>query len=1019
MGTPPKHPAPAAPGLYEALLTEALATHLTGLPGVETRPLRAEEAPRVLARHLAAYVERALAAAKPDERTAVVNHLIGALATQVGDFVVEGDRLRPTLLTAIATPPALAPGRPDLPLAEAGLLTNGREQPRLGAELARELESADRVDLLCAFLVWSGYAALRAGLRAFVERGGRLRVITSSYLGVTQDRVLRDLTETLGAEVRVAEDAQATRLHAKAWIFHRNSGFDTAYVGSSNLSHGALHDGLEWNVRLSAVENRRVLEQLAATFDTYWSDSEFQPFDAARFARARAQAQPDSTLSVLFELRPRPFQREILEHLEAERTLHGRHRNLIVAATGTGKTVVAALDYGRQCGPGRRPTLLFVAHRQEILTQARDTFRHAVGDGSFGELLVGGAEPVEWRAVFASVQSLRTRLERFAPDHFAHVVIDEFHHAEAPTYEALLTHLRPTELVGLTATPERGDGVDVTHHFDGRVAAEIRLWDAIDRGLLVPFQYFVLHDGVDLSDVAWRGGRYDAGALDRLYTGHDRRAHLVASAVGEHVADPLAMRALGFCAGVHHAEYMARAFTRAGIPAAVITGGTRTEERRRLYHALQGDAEDRPRVLFTVDVFNEGVDIPRVDTVLFLRPTESATLFLQQLGRGLRRAPQKRCLTVLDFVGRPRREFRFDRKLRAITGEGRRALTRQVERDFPWLPAGCALQFDRQSREIVLESLRQAIGADKRSLVRELKALGDVSLAAFLRETDLDLTDIYRKRSFADLRRAAGLPTPPAGPDEDALGRALGRLLHVDDLQRLDAWRTLLAGETPPGPSRDERARRLRMMLAVMLFGAEAVADDALAPLWRHPAMLAELRALLALLRDRLDHLAPPWAHDAPLSLHARYGRHEIMAAFDDVRDGTLYLPREGVLFERRSRCNLLFVTLHKDEEDFSASTMYRDYAIAPDRFHWESQSRTRPDDTKGQRHVRHAEQGVTPLLFVRHTRKDDRGETTPFAFLGPLRLLSHQGERPMSIEWALEHPMSEALFRQARVIAS
>ncbi len=1010
---------PLAPGLYESIITEALAGALARTPGATQRPLRDGEASRLLGRHLGAYVRRALEAAAPHSRVDLINAILHTVGEHVPDFVLPGDAVRAAVLTAIhpAAMGAAPPGRPTVPLDEAALFVNARQEPSLASELRKELESADRVDLICAFLFWTGYITVRAALADFIQRGGRLRVISTPYRGVTEPRVLADLA-ALGAEVRIAYVAQTTRLHAKAWLFHRASGFSTAYVGSSNLSKSALHTGLEWNVRLAEADTHAVIDKFRAAFESYWRDPDFAPYEATRFQAALKHARGADALTTLFELRPRPFQREILDQLAAERHLHDRHRNLVVAATGTGKTVVAALDYARLCRPGYRPTLLFVAHRIEILRQARDTFRHATGDGSFGEVLAHNHVPTAERHVFASIASLQRVLADLAPDQFEHVIIDEFHHAQARTYRAVLDHLQPKEWLGLTATPERADGVNVMDLFDGHVAAEVRLWDAIERGLLVPFQYFVLHDGVDLSQVSWRGGRYDADALGRLYTGNDRRAHRVAKAVQDHVADPQAMRALGFCAGVSHAHYMAKAFTGAGVPAAVVTGSTPSAERAATLAALQGDAPDRPRVLFTVDVFNEGVDLPAVDTVLFLRPTESATVFLQQLGRGLRRWAGKRCLTVLDFVGRPRREFRFDRKLRALTGEGRAALARQVAADFPWLPAGCSLQFDRASRELVLDNLQQALGNRKKTLVDELRALGDVDLAGFLRATDLDLTDLYRARSFADLRRAAGCPTPPAGPQEDALARALCRLIHVDDPERLDAWLALITPDAPPAAPTTDRARRLRLMLSTALFGGHATRPDALAPLWAHPALRDELAALLRLRRSQLDHVPPAWAHAAPLSVHGHYTLAEIMAAFDDVRDGRLYAPREGVVFHAASRCNLLFVTLQKDADDYSPSTLYRDYALAPDRFHWQSQSRTRPDSVKGQRHVHHLAQGVTPLLFVRLTRKDDRGETRPYAFLGPARLVSHTGDRPMNIEWQLVHPMGEAVFRAARVVA-
>ncbi|MGH3010219.1 MAG: DEAD/DEAH box helicase family protein, partial [Gaiellaceae bacterium] len=339
----------------------------------------------------------------------------------------------------------------------------------------------------------------------------RLRVITSTYMGVTERGALDYLVRELGAEVSVNYEQNATRLHAKAWLLRRDTGFDTAYVGSSNLSRAAILDGLEWNVRLSATATPRLLDKFEATFEAYWAGETFEPYDpdrdGARFDEASRRAGASGTAASLFDVpalvpHPYPHQREILEDLDVQRLMHGLHRNLVVAATGTGKTVVAAFDYRNlRERLGGSPSLLFVAHRQEILEQSLSAFRQVLADREFGELHVGQHKATLWRHVFASVQSLGVRgIEAFAPDHFDVVVIDEFHHAAAPTYRRIIDYLRPTELLGLTATPERADGVRVQdEYFDGRVASEMRLWEALEADLLCPFHYFGITDETDLT----------------------------------------------------------------------------------------------------------------------------------------------------------------------------------------------------------------------------------------------------------------------------------------------------------------------------------------------------------------------------------------------------------------------------------------------------------------------------------------------------------------------------------------
>jgi superfamily II DNA or RNA helicase len=491
---------------------------------------------------------------------------------------------------------------------------------------------------------YSGLRLLQPALSQFLQAQPRrsLRVLTTIYLGATNRRAL-DWLVAHGAEVRVSYDTRRTRLHAKAWLFHRpglsgSPPASTAYIGSSNLSTAALHDGLEWNVRLSAHDNGGILAKFQAAIESYWEEGEFEPYRASeleqrRFDRAvreesAGDSAADATPLSFFDIRPYAYQQEILEKLAAERSLHGRWRNLVVAATGTGKTVIAALDYARQAGPGH-PSLLFVAHRREILQQSLATFRQVLRDGAFGELLVDGQRPNQWRHVFASVQSLAgLDPADLAPDSFDVVIVDEFHHAAAASYERWLRHLAPDLLLGLTATPERTGGEDILHWFDGRIAAELRLWSALEQGLLCPFHYFGLHDGTDLSRIEWRRNGYATEALANLYTADDARLRLILRELTDKVTNLAEMRALGFCVSVEHAHWMARKFVATGLRAAALDASSPRDERAEQIRSLRtGELQ----ILFAVDLFNEGLDIPEIDTVLFLRPTESAIVFLQQL----------------------------------------------------------------------------------------------------------------------------------------------------------------------------------------------------------------------------------------------------------------------------------------------------------------------------------------------------------------------------------------------------
>ena len=1039
------------PGLYAHPLSEALYEALCRQPEAlhDLQPLDPAEAPQRLACYLRQLSEIALAALpdaqRKQQQLVLVNQIIALLQHRVPNAISAGDQLHPSarLLQELREAPLLpneAPlSRPLIPLTDGTLLINAPTEPSIGQALEAECPSAGQIDVLCAFIKWSGLRLLQEPLAAHLAAGRPLRVLTTVYMGATDRRALDWLVDR-GAQVRISTDTRRTRLHAKAWLFHRATGASTAYIGSSNLSSAALLDGLEWNVRLAALETPAMLAKFQSTFDTYWEEGEFEPYAATAeqqaridhyLARARGDEASNTTAPAWFHLRPYAYQREMLEALEAERAVHNRWHNLVVAATGTGKTVLAAFDVARlhadfpeQFSSPDPPSLLLIAHRKEILQQAQATFRQVLRDPSFGELYVDGQMPRQWRHVFASVQSLAQRdFKEIPADRFDVVIVDEFHHAAASSYRRWLDHLTPQLLLGLTATPERTDGLDILHWFDGRIAAELRLWTALDQGLLAPFHYFAVADATDLSALEWRRGAYVPAELSNLYTGDHRRVELVLSELEKAVAEPLRMRALGFCVSVEHARFMAERFSAAGLKAEALDATTPSEERGEALRRLQAG---ELQILFAVDLFNEGLDIPAIDTVLLLRPTESPVVFLQQFGRGLRLSPDtgKSCLTVLDFIGQQHRRFRFDLRYRALLGCSRRQLQEQLEHGFPFLPPGCRMALDRVSSERVLSNLRECLPSRRPQLLQELRALateGTITpasgLAAWLNALAIEPAEFYgiRGASFTSLRRELGWLTGVPHPEEERLIRSISSgLLHGNDSVRLRAIAASLSAASPPDPQGlGEVERRQWLMLTAQLYGTGRQwrpLEEALKMLWEAGAWREELHQLFELLAARADHrLHPlPWALPVPLRVHGHYSRAEIEAAFGVLTDNAPWIHREGVLWDEASRTDLLFITLRKSEALFSPSTRYRDLALGPNLFHWESQNTTTVASPTGQRYIHHARQGTRVLLFVREQRK--RGSITePFMCLGFGTYESHKGERPMAIRWRLEREIPAA----------
>lgn len=947
------------PGLYEQVVTEALRKSISELKPALVKAERLDEGEShdVLAEHLQRYLSWVLKGISGPDRlqrqVEVCNRIISWLADAGRDDTADLTAVDPaaeTLLSVLDAADAMSnhPERPDTPLSRGCILTGTRVDPSLESQIKKEIRTADRVDILCSFIKWTGIRTLEDDLKSFTHRSGaRLRVITTSYLGATDLKAIEFLRQLPNTEIRVSYDTRRTRLHAKAYTFHRDTGFGTAYVGSANLSRPALTEGLEWNVKVSQYESPHLWEKVTAAFETYWNDQEFAAYSEEERPRLRdalqaERGQGDEPYALKLDLRPYPFQQEILDHLAAERQLQGRDRHLVVAATGTGKTMIAAFDYKNwSAHHGQRPRLLFVAHRQEILKQSLHTFRAVLRDQNFGDLWVGQHVADSHDHLFVSIQTYNSQRlwERTPSDHYDYVVVDEFHRAGASWYDRLLGHVRPKVLLGLTATPERADGVDVLRHFSGHLSAEIRLPDAVNRKLLCPFQYFGISDSVDLSEVSWQRGGYRLDDLDRLYTGNDLRAELVIQKVGEVLLDVRQARGIGFCVSIAHATYMAEKFRQAGIPAEALSAETDTHTRNSVQRRL---LEREINFIFAVDLYNEGVDIPEVDTVLFLRPTESLTVFLQQLGRGLRHCDGKDCLTVLDFIGQAHRKYRFDIRYRALLDDPSRSVADQVEQDFPHLPAGCSVQIERIAKQHILRNIRESLQGTRTNLVQEIRELTEIrgeppSLGEFLDHCRLDLNDIYRKGvSWSRLCAEAGVIDEFHEPDEEQLTKGLRRIQHVCSPEQIHALLPLLNvdADLPDDEHLAAQTRRVLLMFDLSLWGRNCGFSspvDGIIRLRANSKLCAETRELLDYRLGQIESVPPELQlpFECPLTLHAQYTRDEIMAGLGYWTLSEQKEMREGAIHIRSLPADAFLVTLNKTESDYSPTTMYEDYAIA------------------------------------------------------------------------------------------
>ncbi|WP_128381926.1 DEAD/DEAH box helicase [Streptomyces cavernae] len=404
-------------------------------------------------------------------------------------------------------------------------------------------------------------------------------------------------------------------------------------------------------------------------------------------------------------------QHDMLDRLKAQREIHGRHRNLVVAPPGTGKTVMAAFDYKHLCEQHQRDLrLLFIGGTVVAVHQAHQVYRSVLMSSEFGESLYGGEFPKRWNHVFATWQSLDRFTNELPPDHFDVIVIDESHGAGLPAFANVLERFAPMELLGLSADPERTDGSSIHDVlFEGRIAAEMHLRDALASGLLSPLHYFGIADGTDLQTLDWKQGAYDAASLKSVLDSNGARARLVIKAIRDTIPDVKAMRAVGFCVSVTHAEFMAQFFRSAGLRSMALTSAAPPAEREQVVSSLKnGDLQ----AIFCVEMLSHGSSIPEVDTLLLLRPTWSGVRFLQQLSVGLARSPGKRVLTVLDFIGHHRKEFRLDNQFRVMTNLTHIQLLDHIEHGFPRLPSGLVITLDEVAKALVVDSLREQMRGD-------------------------------------------------------------------------------------------------------------------------------------------------------------------------------------------------------------------------------------------------------------------------------------------------------------------
>lgn len=598
------------------------------------------------------------------------------------------------------------------------VMTGDKNRKRyLYYQLKMSMLKANKIDIIVSFLMESGVRMILKDLKAALDRGVQVRILTGNYLGITQPSALCLIKKDLGnrVDLRFYNDKERS-FHPKSYIFHyENAG--EIYIGSSNISRSALTSGIEWNYRFSSLEDKKNFDLFYDTFEdlfenhsividdeelTRYSKNWHKPAvskDLAKYDDVEENA--DTKVEVLFQ--PRGAQIEALYALEDSRS-EGAAKGLVQAATGIGKTYLAAFDSVKY------ERVLFVAHREEILKQAAVSFKNVRHTDDYG-FFDGKRKDTNKSVIFASVATLgRSEYlteDFFAPDYFDYIVIDEFHHAVNEQYQRIVHYFKPQFLLGLTATPERMDGKNIYEICDYNVPYEISLKEAINKGVLVPFHYYGIYDETDYSSLHLVKGRYDEKELNETYIGNVKRYDLIYKYYMKYHSK----RALGFCCSRQHAEEMAKEFCKRGIESVAVYSNADGEFSEDRDNAIKKLKNQEIKVIFSVDMFNEGVDIAALDMVMFLRPTDSAIVFLQQLGRGLRISKGKEYLNVLDFIGNYEKAGRAPLLLSGTKNFGENSVRNYIDMEYP---DDCIVDFDMRLIDLFKELDKKSISAKDR-----------------------------------------------------------------------------------------------------------------------------------------------------------------------------------------------------------------------------------------------------------------------------------------------------------------
>lgn len=925
------------------------------------------------------------------------------------------------------------------------LIINSKHNNLLN-ELKKSLKECKSFYFSVAFINYSGLQLLLDTLKEVEDKGVKGKVITTTYLNFTEPKALERMQEFENIDMKIFIADNKVGFHTKVYIFENEDDYKII-IGSSNLTQSALKSNVEWNVKVLSKEGAPFIEHVLKEYNNLWdmsselNDEVLQRYMLFLNEIKRTEVRRQMVFENLKPISPNKMQKRAMENLERLRA-HGENKALVIAATGTGKTYMSAFDVMQY----KPKTMLFIVHREEILKKAKETFEKLLkGRNIKTGLFTGNAKDRDANYLFATIQTMNRYYEDFHKNYFDYIIIDEAHHGASDSYLNVLGHFEPKFTLGMTATPERCDSLSVFELFDNNVALEVRLHEALDEDLVIPFHYFGVTDieGVDLEDV----NLDDKSQLaQRLMI--NRRVDFIIEKMNFYGHDGNFRKLLGFCVNIEHAKYMAEEFNKRGINSVALSGEDTVAKRDEYIKRLESDKDDL-QAIFTVDIFNEGVDIPSVNTVLMLRPTNSPIIFIQQLGRGLRKSGSKEFLTVLDFIGNHNKTFLIAIALNGARYYDKDSLKVAVATDFADVPGCTHIQIDQISKDRILEQI------DKENF-RDLK---------YLREEYNQFKILCGGKipyMLLDYVKYDGAPDPVKFIDKE--GTYLGFVAKTekdDELKELllndDFEKILKELNTSLPLKRINEFVILKYLLNNNSISLEIAKNEILKYInnmdedsvrhafeclnhqyWdsvmiRQKVKLIEYKEDTLYRTDKFEAIINKKEYRKYIEDAINYGIFRYEKEFQEEYYGVPFLklyeqykmPGVALLSNHRkihssfrgvgllSSGNeyFLFIDLNK-EEGIEERINYKDKFLSENYFQWQSPNSTKQGSDRGKNIIFNKDRNVNLHLFVRKYKEIDK-KAQPYIYIGKGDTVEYEGEKPITVKLKLQNEVPTKIYRE------